>query len=124
MRVLLVEDEADVRGFFVRALAHIGPYIEVLQATDGREALDLLLHNRVDLVLSDQRMPRMTGIELLIAVRSHSQVPFLLISADCAIERTAYSAGANEFLSKPISLDALRNAVARHLPPLDREYTG
>ncbi len=124
MRVLLVEDNADVRGFFARALAYIGPHVKVLQAANGREALDLLLSNQIDLVLSDQRMPRMTGIELLVAVRLHSQVPFLLISAECAVERTAYRAGANEFLIKPIGLDALRDAVARHLPPLGREYVG
>jgi CheY-like chemotaxis protein len=124
MRVLLVEDEADVRHFFARALAHIGPCIEVLQAADGHEALALFLGGPVDLVLSDQRMPRMTGLELLAAVRARAPVPFLLISADRSVEGAAIAAGASEFLTKPIGFDALRAAVLRYLPACDPEYTG
>lgn len=124
MRILLVEDETDVRNFFARVLAHIGGHIEVLQAADGREALELFLSQPIDLVLSDQRMPHMTGLELLAAVRARSIVPFLLISADRGFERAAYAAGASDFLSKPISLDALRAAVARYLPVRDSRYTG
>lgn len=115
MRVLLVEDEADVRKFFARALAHIGPLVEVVAACDGGEALELLQSQSFDLVLSDQRMPRMTGLELLEEVRRSSQVPFLIISADRSIENAAYAAGANDFLAKPIGLDTLRKAVARYL---------
>jgi two-component system KDP operon response regulator KdpE len=115
MRVLLVEDEIDVRGFFARALAHMWPALEVVTAANGCEALDLLRGGQFDLVLSDQRMPKMTGLELLTAVRAWSQVPFLLISADRSVEVAAYAAGANAFLSKPIGLDGLRAAVARYL---------
>jgi two-component system chemotaxis response regulator CheY len=115
MRVLLVEDEADVRRFFARALAHVGPGVEVVTAVDGREALDRLRAEDFDLVLSDQRMPRMTGLELLVALRRWSQVPFVLITADRSVAEPAYAAGANEVLSKPIGLEGLRAAVARYI---------
>jgi CheY-like chemotaxis protein len=115
MRVLLVEDEADVRRYFVRALTGLRPSLEIIEAADGREALDYFLHESFDLVLSDQRMPCMSGLELLRAVRAVSPVPFLIISADRSAEREAMASGVNEFLSKPISLAALRAAVARYL---------
>ncbi len=115
MRIMVVEDEADVRSYFARALARIGPEIEVLTACDGREALALLRLAPCDLILSDQRMPGMSGIELLITLRRSSAVPFVLISADRSVEEAAYAAGANDFLSKPISLDTLHSAVTRYL---------
>lgn len=115
MRILLVEDEADVRRFFTRALGHIAPGIEVVEAADGREGLARFQDQQFDLVLSDHKMPNMTGVELLRAIRSESDVPFLLITADRAIERDALLSGASELLSKPISLSALRVVMARYL---------
>ena len=116
MRVLIVEDEADVRQYFVRALNNIRPQVELVTATDGREALGLFWYEHFDLVLSDHRMPRMTGLDLLRSVRSFSSVPFLLITADRSIEHVALAAGVTELLSKPISLVALRDIVVRYLP--------
>lgn len=124
MRILLVEDEADVRRFFARALAHIDESLEILPAADGLEALELFVSQPVDLVLSDHRMPRMSGLELLVAVRARSPVPFLLITADRSVEPAAYAAGVSDFLLKPISLDALRDSVLRYMPPQERGYTG
>lgn len=115
MRVLLVEDEADVRRYFARALVYLCPRVEVVAAADGREALARLGAGAFDLVLSDQRMPNMTGLELLVALRSCSQVPFLLVSADPGVEAEAYAAGANGFLAKPVGLDTLGAAIARYL---------
>lgn len=115
-RLLLVEDEIDVRLFFVRALGLIAPAAEVVQAADGREALALFEQQAFDLVLSDHRMPHLTGVELLRAVRASSAIPFILITADRSVERDALAAGVTELLSKPISIAALRAAVTRHLP--------
>lgn len=116
MRILLVEDEEDVRRFFARALSHIAPAAEIVEAVDGQEGLAAFQHGPFDLVLSDHRMPIMTGVELLRAIRPVSQVPFLLITADRTVESEALAAGVSDLLNKPISLAALRNAIARHLP--------
>jgi CheY-like chemotaxis protein len=115
MRILLVEDEADVRQFFARALRHVAPKVEVVQAVDGRDALEQFEREAFALILSDHRMPRMTGIELLRAVRTVSDIPFLIVTADRSIEGDAWAAGVTELLSKPISIVALRDAVARYL---------
>lgn len=115
MRMLLVEDEDDVRLFFTRALAHAAHGLEIVQVANGREALERFQGEAFDLILSDHRMPHMTGLELLLAVRAASEVPFLLITADRSVERAALAAGVTELLSKPISISALREAVARYL---------
>lgn len=117
MRILLVEDDFDVRQYLARALSHLRPSIEVVTAADGREALTLLRSQPFDLVLSDQRMPHMSGLDLLLALRSWSPMPFLLISADRSVFGAAYTAGADEVLTKPISLETLGAALDRYLPP-------
>lgn len=115
MRILLVEDEPDVRKFLARALGHVAPAVEIVQAADGREALACFQREPFDLILSDHKMPNMTGLELLRAVRAGSDIPFMLITADQSVEGPALAAGVNEILGKPISIGALRNAVARYL---------
>jgi CheY-like chemotaxis protein len=116
MRILLVEDEADVRHFLARALGHVAPAAEVVQAVNGADGLARFEREPFDLILSDHKMPRMTGVELLRAVRSVSDIPFLIITADRSIERDALAAGVSDMLNKPIALSALRDALARHLP--------
>jgi CheY-like chemotaxis protein len=115
MRILLVEDEGDVRRFFARALSHIAPSAEVVEAANGREALDRFQASTFDLILSDHKMPLMTGVELLRAVRAVSEVPFLLVTADRSVESEALAAGVSDVLNKPISIAALRNAIGRYL---------
>jgi len=115
MRILIVEDEPDVRRFFARALSLIAPTVQVVEAVDGLDGLARFQSEAFDLILSDQQMPRMTGIELLRIVRASSSVPFLLITADRSVEIEALAAGVSELLSKPISIAALRNVIGRYL---------
>jgi CheY-like chemotaxis protein len=116
MRILLVEDEPDVRAFLARALAVISPQASIVTAEDGRRALALFTSGAVDLVISDQHMPHLSGLELLQTIRRSSDVPFILISADSAVGEMASTAGASSFLAKPFALNALRRAVEALAP--------
>jgi CheY-like chemotaxis protein len=111
MRVLIVEDEPGVRSFLCRAVEYLLPRASVVGQADGRLGLQAFLAEPADLVISDQHMPQMSGVELLHALRARSAVPFIMISAEPSAELAARAAGASAFLNKPITLDDLRLAI-------------
>jgi len=103
--VLLVDDESASRNAVRRAL-RLSP-VHILEASDGRQALETLAAQPVDLVLLDIRMPQMDGYAFLEHVRQEQAadpVPVWVLSAwDGAIEqRRAYALGADDFLPKTI----------------------
>ncbi len=117
-RVLLVEDEDGVRSFAVRALRSRG--FEVLEATNGAEALDLIDANEgnVDIVVSDVVMPEVDGPTLLKRLRStHPDLKFIFMSG---YPNDAFRAGFDSdekfgFLPKPFSLAELVGKVKEEL---------
>src|SRR5918912_849256 len=109
-RVLLVEDTPFLRYAFGRLLRLHG--FEVMEANDGREALDCLNTFRPQLVVTDLMMPVMDGVELIQQLRSNpdtADVPVLAITADASkqAEQKAREAGAVDFIPKPIDLPVL-----------------
>jgi DNA-binding response OmpR family regulator len=120
--ILIVDDEPNVRLVFRTALESTGA--ELAAAEDGEAALAWLKANEVDLVLLDLQMPRMGGMELLDRLRGRGiDVPVIIITAHGSIPDAvaAMKLGAIDFLSKPLTPDALRRAVAevldRKAPP-------
>nr|WP_085553261.1 ATP-binding protein [Azospirillum agricola] len=111
-RVLIVDDNADMRDYVVRLLA---PDFAVAIAEDGVEALEAVRAEKPDLVLSDVMMPRLDGFGLLAALRSDPatrDVPVVLLSARAGEEASVegLDAGADDYLVKPFSS---RELVAR-----------
>ena len=121
-RVLLVDDDPDVRVIFSLALAEAGVG-DVLTASDGREALELIERDleqmkqdgrrpMVDLIVLDIMMPGLSGTDVLRALRARfTELPPVLIIS--ALDSPAYvqevmELGAAEFLSKPIEIELLR----------------
>ncbi|RRR73351.1 MAG: response regulator [Candidatus Viridilinea halotolerans] len=115
MRILLVEDDPEVLNYFAQALRRLRPDLEIVEASNGREAFDYFLNMPFDLVLSDQRMPQMSGLDLLRAVRNHSNIPFVLFSSDRHAEEEALDYGVSEYLSKPIGMFVLGSVLGRYL---------
>jgi len=116
-RVLVVEDDADMRALVAATLRADG--YEVDEARDGGHALMSITASRIpghagyDLVLSDVRMPVMTGVELATRLkRMGYETPMLLMSAfaDDALHAQAWKLGLG-MLVKPFDLDELRLAV-------------
>ena len=124
-RILVVEDEPMVRALARRALERQG--YDVVVVTDGAAALWLLEAGRIDLVLTDVVMPRMTGKEL--ADRVWDQYPGLPVlfmtgySSDDVLRRGLVVAGAS-FIQKPFSPEALVEAVGRLLDSGERVNAG
>ncbi len=111
MRVLIVEDEDGVRSFLTRAIEHMLPGSQIVAVSDGGLALAAFLSGPADLVISDNCMPNMSGLDLLRALRERSAVPFIMISAEPGTERQAYRAGASAYLGKPLTLGELRATI-------------
>jgi len=110
--ILVVDDNQDMR-YWVGSILQLD--YNVIEAKNGREALNMLEKTTPDLVLSDVNMPLVNGIQLVKALRSHkrvSQIPIILISAhsaqDDAIE--GLDAGAADYLIKPFNV---RDLLAR-----------
>ncbi|MFL5807111.1 MAG: response regulator [Roseiflexaceae bacterium] len=116
--ILIAEDEGDVREFLVRAVRRLAPTAEVTAASNGLEALNIFRQQPCDLILTDQRMPVMRGIELLTAVREMgSAVPVIFITADVIVEEQALQAGANAVFFKPVSIRQLREIIETWMRP-------
>jgi len=107
---LLVEDAPFLRYAFARLLRLHG--YEVMEANDGREALDCISSFGPQLVLTDLMMPVMNGVELIRRLREDPEttnLPIVAITADATPkgEAEARAAGADDFITKPIDLPAL-----------------
>lgn len=116
-RILLADDNADMRDYLYRLLT---PYCDVEAVPDGQAALDAARSIPPDLILSDVMMPHMDGFELLETVRKDTAlqtIPFVLLSARAGEESKVEGlrAGANDYLTKPFNTRELLARVKAHL---------
>ncbi len=139
-RVLVADDNASNQMVAQLALEHFGCHVSL--ATDGREVVDLLGQFKYDLVFMDCEMPEMDGFEATRIIRacearlargeqtaspgstfelvaaSGASVPIIAVTARALAgdRERCMAAGMNDFLSKPVSLEALHHVLARWLP--------
>jgi DNA-binding NtrC family response regulator len=112
--VLLVEDKAELRAMFRKALERAGYNVE--EAPDGNSAIDKLRSRRYLLVLSDLKLPGNSGIDVLReAHRAEPTLPVILVTAYGSVEEavTAMKEGAYDFIQKPVDLDHLQLLLQR-----------
>jgi DNA-binding NtrC family response regulator len=121
-RILIVEDEENFRVFMQTVL--LDEEYDVLTASDGLSGLSILKRERIDLVLSDLKMPGMNGIELFKEVMRKPDPPlFVFLTAFGKVEEAvaAMKDGAYDFLTKPLKdMDSLLEVVKRALSSLPR----
>ncbi|MDQ2885727.1 MAG: response regulator transcription factor [Chloroflexota bacterium] len=106
-RILLAEDEVALRDFINRNLRARG--FEVLEASNGLEAMAVWEREDPDLLILDIMMPRMDGLEVCRRVREYSSVPIIVLTAlDAESDKvTALDLGADDYLSKPFGVEEL-----------------
>jgi CheY-like chemotaxis protein len=118
-RVLVVEDDAYVRDYLSAALETAGQGLEVVAASNGREAAERLADGGTDLVLTDLNMPEMNGVELVRHLRAdHPTVQVVLMSgasADWLPELVREGFDDLPLLTKPVSVSQLLELVGRIL---------
>jgi DNA-binding NarL/FixJ family response regulator len=112
-RIALADDQALVREGLKLVLRSLG--IEIaLEAADGRELVDRLAQTPVDVIVSDVRMPRLTGIEALRELRANgNRTPLILLTTfdDSQVMLEAVEAGAQGFLLKDAAPEDLRDGI-------------
>lgn len=117
-KILVVEDEKDIRENLELLLSSEG--YEVVCAVDGIEALKIIKHSSLDLIISDIMMPNMNGIELFKKVReveSTKIIPFIFLTAknDSFSIRTGMNLGADDYITKPFLADDILTAIKTRL---------
>jgi DNA-binding NtrC family response regulator len=120
-QILIIDDEPNVRLMFRTALEPLG--VRVIEAENGVEGLNRLNESPADLVLLDLRMPGLDGLDVLRHLRDvGNDVPVVIVTAHGNVPNAveAMKLGAIDFLSKPLSPEALRQVVSevieRHAP--------
>ena len=126
-RALIVEDNTVNQRVLSSMLNRL--HIETDVADNGEKALALLLDDNrqyhYDLIFMDCQMPVMNGFEATAIIRTsavaESKVPIIAVTANALSgdEKRCHQAGMNDYLSKPVSIEALRTVLARWLPPKD-----
>ncbi len=118
--ILIVDDEAEVLELLSELVEKLG--YSPLTASNAHEALDIIDHKNVDVVLSDLVMPEMDGIELLKRVKARkSDIPFLVITGYPSIETAVETIkkGAYDYLPKPFQIDDVAVKINRAVEKKD-----
>lgn len=118
-KVLAVDDSNSMRQMLAHTL-RVGGY-EVLEASDGAEALECLATAQVDAVITDQNMPRMDGVALTRALRADDRfraLPVLILTteSDESLRQAGREAGATGWLRKPFEPTRLLQVLGQVLP--------
>ena len=121
--LLIVDDEADLREVLAYQFKKDG--FKVLEASNGKEAFDIVQTKKVDLVISDIQMPGGNGVELLDNVRQHHhEIPIVLFITgftDISLE-DAFNKGAEAVFAKPFDRKALLHTVLQALTPKEERW--
>ena len=107
--LLIVEDNDDFRNFLINCLK--GTY-QVFDAPKGKEALEILAHQSIQIIISDVMMPEMDGMELCRKIKTdirYSHIPVILLTARTADEHelSGLKEGADDYITKPFNLEIL-----------------
>ncbi|RLB11622.1 MAG: response regulator [Deltaproteobacteria bacterium] len=118
MKLLIVDDSATMRKIIMRGIRQSGFKVdEFFEAGNGKEALEVIESNNVDIVLTDVNMPEMNGLELLEKLRSSSNtqdLPVIMITTEGAesIVEKAKQLGLNGFIRKPFTPEAIGSTLS------------
>ena len=105
--ILVVDDHPNTAATLARALAQLGPAVDVVSAASGREALDKVKNKGVDILFTDMIMPEMTGLELIEKLKNHPggrpAYTYLVTAYDVpGLKVTAQRLKVNEVIVKPV----------------------
>ena len=113
MKIMLVDDSRTIRNIQKNVLRQLG-HEDILEASDGVEAMKLLAQTRPDLVLVDWNMPNMDGITLIRKIRETDKaLPLIMCTTEAEKSRVleAVKAGVNNYVVKPFTAETLSEKI-------------
>jgi signal transduction histidine kinase/DNA-binding response OmpR family regulator len=121
-RILIAEDDIEISNYIKAELA---PLYKISQMKNGKEALEFVLQEKPDLVISDIMMPEMDGIALCRKIKSNvnvNHIPVLLLTAKSKEEDRAegLDTGADAYIVKPFNMEILKKTIANLLDNRER----
>ncbi|MCD4676677.1 MAG: response regulator [Desulfobacula sp.] len=125
--VLIVDDSMPMRSVIKKTIKAAGyGNANFIEAEDGKQALDLLKQNWIDLVITDYNMPVMNGLKLICEMKKDElfeQIPVIVISTEGSREKIDQflNQGAAAYINKPFSPEQLRDILVRVLGVIDYE---
>ena len=110
-KILIVEDEIDIREGISEYLSEVG--YDVMVAEDGQEGIDLFKSNEFDLVLLDIMLPKINGFGVLSQIREISDVPVMMLTAmtDDYGQIMSFNEKADDYITKPFSVVVLHKRI-------------
>jgi len=117
IKVLIVDDFSTMRKIIRNILTQLG-FKNILEADDGTTALEVLSKEKVDLIISDWNMPKMSGLDLLKAVRANQatqDIPFIMVTAEAQKENIleAIKYKVNQYIVKPFTPETLKEKLEK-----------
>jgi len=103
--IVIIDDQSISHQILAAVIRSINSQHEIVAFGDAKKAYDWAIRNLVALVVTDFKMPVMTGIEFIHQFRQHpagTHVPVMMISGDLNVRSAALGAGANHFMLKPV----------------------
>lgn len=118
-KILIIDDSATTRSLINSVIAQI-PYVSIIEAKSGFEALKILPSQQFDLVVTDINMPDINGLEVISFLKSqanYKNIPVIIISTESTIKdrRKGILLGADEYITKPFKASKLFKAVEQLL---------
>ena len=110
-KILIVEDERDIREGISEYLSEVG--YEVMVAEDGQEGIDLFKGSKFDLVVLDIMLPKINGFGVLNQIRKISNVPVIMLTAmsDDYTQIMSFNEKADDYITKPFSVIILQKRI-------------
>lgn len=120
-KVLVVDDSAVMRKIIKKNIADSGMVVsDYIDAGDGKQALDAVSKNDIDLILCDWNMPNMSGLEFVKTLRSLNlpkKIPVIMITTEGSDAKVneAKESGADGYLTKPFTPDQIRDTLGNYI---------
>ena len=117
MKILVVDDFSTMRRIVKNILRQLN-FVNIIEADDGSTALETLQKEKIDLVVSDWNMPKMTGLELLKIMKADDAlklIPFLMVTAEAQQENIieAVKSGVSNYIVKPFTAETLGQKIGQ-----------